>query len=39
MDKPLEEPGVWITNQSREMKRWRWEMKLCFGDFTEGVKV
>ncbi|HKF03590.1 MAG TPA: hypothetical protein VKB49_14830 [Candidatus Sulfotelmatobacter sp.] len=39
MDKPLEEPGVWITNQSCEMSRWAGKLKLCFGDFAEEVEI
>jgi hypothetical protein len=33
MDKPLEEPGVWITNQSYEISRWRWEIETLFWRF------
>jgi hypothetical protein len=34
MDKPLEEPGVWITNHSYEMSRWRWEIETLFCRFS-----
>jgi hypothetical protein len=33
MAKRLDEPGVWITNQSCEMSRWRWEVETLLWRF------
>jgi len=38
IDKPLEEPGVWITNQSCEISRWRWEIETLFWRFRRRTR-